>query len=76
MDDVLYSEATWTRIDSTTSFSEDCDSFLNCFIDIPDDFFKKALLADPLINTDGDSEIRCDEATAFTGSINIAYKHI
>jgi len=38
-------------------------------VNIPDANFKNHLLADPNINTNGDSEIQVSEASAFTGGI-------
>ncbi|PKQ60168.1 hypothetical protein BZG02_20500 [Labilibaculum filiforme] len=45
-------------------------------INIPDVNFKKALVENTAINTDGDGEISESEAVAFTGSINIAELNI
>lgn len=42
-----------------------------CVVNIPDANFKAALIADASINTNGDTEIQCSEATAFTGSIDV-----
>jgi len=42
---------------------------LVCTITIPDVNFKAYLVGNTLINTNGDSEIQCAEATAFTGGI-------
>ena len=38
---------------------------------IPDANFKAYLVGEPLINTNGDSEIQVSEASAFTGTINV-----
>ena len=38
---------------------------------IPDFGFKSSLLGEPLINTNGDTEIQVSEATAFSGGINL-----
>ena len=54
------------------SFSETCEQFTPpCFVAIPDANFKAALVADAAINTNGNSEIECDEASAFTGEISV-----
>ena len=45
-------------------------------INIPDANFKKALVDNTAINTDGDGEISESEAVAFTGGINVYYKKI
>lgn len=42
-----------------------------CTVNIPDVNFKSALLANNSININGDSEIQCIEAYAYTGVINI-----
>ncbi len=39
-------------------------------VSIPDSNFKAYLLSNPLINTNGDTEISLSEATSFTGEIN------
>lgn len=41
----------------------------SCNVIIPDVNFKAYLVGNTLINTNGDSEIQCTEASAFTGSI-------
>lgn len=40
-----------------------------CTVNIPDANFKAYLVGNTAINTNGDSEIQCSEASAFTGSI-------
>jgi len=47
-----------------------------CVVHIPDANFKAALLANTAINTDGDGEIQCNEAIAFTGTISVANRGI
>ena len=42
-----------------------------CTVNIPDANFKAALVADTAINTNGNTEIECSEATAFTGTISV-----
>ena len=49
VDDVIYSNNTWTSIDSQTTFSADCNA---AFINIPDPNFEQALI-DLNIDTDG-----------------------
>ncbi len=41
-----------------------------CTVTIPDANFKAFLVGNTAINTNGDTEIQCNEATAFTGSID------
>jgi Leucine-rich repeat (LRR) protein len=43
---------------------------------IPDTNFKAYLVGEPLINTNGDSEIQQSEATAFNGTISCYYMNI
>lgn len=69
VDDVAYSNANWTNIDSQTGFSTNCNSA--CVVNIPDANFKTALLNDTSINTNGNAEIECSEASAYTGAINV-----
>ncbi len=73
VDDVGYSTTTWTNIDSLVSFSLNC---LSCIIDIPDVNFKNYLVGNPLINVNGDGEIQCSEAYAFTGTIDASFLSI
>jgi len=47
-----------------------------CIVDIPDANFKSFLVGNTEINTNGDTEIQCDEATAFTGVINCFNQNI
>lgn len=47
-----------------------------CTITIPDPNFKAYLVGNPAINTNGDNEIQCAEAEAFTGSILCPFKSI
>ena len=64
-----YNTALWTGFKSVTANGA-------CYINIPDTNFKAALVADTSINTDGDAEISCAEATAFTGAISVNNKSI
>jgi len=41
-----------------------------CLVNIPDANFKAYLTGNTAINTNGDTEIQCSEASAFTGTIN------
>ena len=43
---------------------------------IPDANFKAALVGNDSINTNGDSEIQCDEAASFSGYLNVSYLSI
>lgn len=69
VDDPVYSATNWTgsnfQFDPWASFSEDC----NCIINIPDPNFKAYLVGNLNINTNGDTEIQCSEAVAYTGQI-------
>jgi len=73
VDDASYSTSNWTNIDGQTSFSINCNG---CFVNIPDANFKTNLLANTAINTNGNTEIECTEATAFTGTISCANLNI
>ncbi|EPR74190.1 Internalin-like protein [Winogradskyella psychrotolerans RS-3] len=42
-----------------------------CTVNIPDANFKSYLVGNTAINTNGDAEIQCSEASAFTGAINV-----
>ncbi len=68
VDDAVYSTTNWINIDAAASFSELCAEL--CTVNIPDANFKAYLVGNSSINTNGDTEIQCAEATAFTGSIN------
>ena len=68
-------DATRTRfqyLDNEFSISSSCTGNIN----IPDANFKNLLLADANINTNGDGEIQCSEAAAFTGEIHAAGANI
>ena len=47
------------------------DGVIPCTVTIPDANFKTYLVGNTTINTNGDTEIQCDEAAAFTGVIDI-----
>ncbi|OUS02841.1 hypothetical protein A9Q86_01975 [Flavobacteriales bacterium 33_180_T64] len=68
VDNVAYSTANWTNIDAASSFSTNCGP---CTVNIPDANFKNYLVSNTAINTNGDTEIQCSEASAFTGIINV-----
>lgn len=67
VDDVAYSTSNWTNIDAQTSFSTDCNA---CTVTIPDANFKAYLVGNTAINTNGNTEIECSEASSFTGTIS------
>jgi Leucine-rich repeat (LRR) protein len=78
VDDVAYSAANWIsstdpfdpyRFDPNVSFCEDCASL--CTVTIPDANFKSYLVGISAINTNGDAEIQCQEATNYVGGINV-----
>ncbi|TVZ52464.1 LamG-like jellyroll fold domain-containing protein [Dokdonia sp. Hel_I_53] len=66
--------STWTK-DTTTSYSDNCAAS-NCIVNLPDANFKAALIGDTAINTNGDAEIQCDEASLFTGTIDVSNQNI
>ena len=68
VDNVAYSTTNWTNVDVASSFSTNCPS--PCTVAIPDANFKAYLVGNTAINTNGDTEIQCSEASAFTGTIN------
>ncbi len=71
VDDSYYSLVNWWYIDSWTSYSNDCSGSFGCTVTIPDANFKAYLVGNTAINTNGDTEIQCAEANAFTGTINV-----
>ncbi|MDY8137856.1 leucine-rich repeat domain-containing protein [Aquimarina sp. 2201CG5-10] len=73
VDDVNYSTTNWTNIDNQTSFSTNCPP---CIVNIPDANFKAYLVGNNSINTNGDTEIQCSEASAFSGRINCSSRSI
>ncbi|MFD1553071.1 hypothetical protein DNU06_12135 [Putridiphycobacter roseus] len=66
VDDSTNSATNWTNIDPASSFSISCST---CIVTIPDSNFKTYLVGNSAINTNGNTEIECSEASAFTGSI-------
>ncbi len=69
VDDATWSATNWTNIDVSGSFSEYYCS--QCFVNIPDPIFKAYLLGISAINTNGDSEIHCSEASDYTRGIDV-----
>ncbi len=60
------------RFDLWATFNTNCTNFNpNCTIGIPNANFKNALLNNPAINTNGNNDIECEEAEAYTGAINV-----
>ena len=69
VDDVAQAEAEWSdNVDSGVSFSLSCEDGgpVEPVVNIPDTNFKNALLADAVVNTNGDDEIQVSEAEAVT----------
>ena len=70
VDDVAYSTTNWTsssfNFDAASSFSLNC-GVAPCLVTIPDANFKAYLVGNTAINTNGNIEIECSEASAFTG---------
>lgn len=77
VDNVAAAEYMWGNkgfFDSWATFNTDCANFNPnpvCTITIPDANFKNALLSNLSINTNGNNEIECTEALAYTGAINV-----
>jgi Leucine-rich repeat (LRR) protein len=63
--DVAFSTANWTNIDPGVTFN----TFCSCIINVPDANFKAYLVGNGAINTNGDTEIQCNEANSFSGGI-------
>lgn len=78
VDDVAYSTANWQgssfNFDMASSFNLNCASV--CTVNIPDANFKAYLVGNTAINTNGDTDIQCSEATTFTGMINCSSLNI
>ncbi|RBW58291.1 hypothetical protein DS884_10565 [Tenacibaculum sp. E3R01] len=62
-------------IDSTASYSEDCNT-ASQNVSISDANFKKYLLSNTSININGDSEIQITEAERFTETIDCSFRSI
>jgi len=73
VDNVPWSKTNWTNKDATARYSTDCNA---CRVNIPDANFKTALIAISGLDTDGDGEVQCTEAAAFTGAIYVSSKTI
>lgn len=71
VDDVVYSTTNWTSIDAASSFSTNCGA--PCTVNIPDTNFKAYLVGNTAINTNGDTEIQCSEASAYSGIISVGF---
>lgn len=61
---------------ASTNFGVDDIVFTPCVVNIPDSNFKAALVNNTAINTNGDTEIQCSEATAFNGVIDVTNESI
>ncbi|MGB1019450.1 MAG: hypothetical protein ACPGVH_10260, partial [Chitinophagales bacterium] len=57
----------WEK-DAAASYSSTCAP--PCLVTIPDANFKAYLVGNALINTNGNTEIECSEASAFSGTMN------
>ena len=69
VDNFNYMTTNWAAaIDATAGYSTNC----SCIVNIPDANFKTALLANAAINTNGDAFIQCNEASAYTGAIDVS----
>lgn len=71
VDDTSFMNLNWQgSIDTTAAYNLTCTT---CIVNIPDTNFKTALLANLAINTNGNNEIECVEAAAYTGAINVSF---
>ncbi|GEP51948.1 hypothetical protein FNO01nite_26200 [Flavobacterium noncentrifugens] len=59
------------QFDEGVEFRTDCTPPGPCIVAIPDAHFKAKLLQNAAINTNGNTEIECSEAEAYTGAINV-----
>lgn len=57
------------------AYSESCPEF-TCIVDIPDPIFKSFLLGSSNVNTNGNNEIECSEASSFTGQLFLTVLNI
>jgi len=75
VDNVSVAEFLWSRgnyqFDEWANFSTDCTPIGPCVVTIPDANFKAKLVANAAINTNGNDQIECTEAEAYTGAINV-----
>ncbi|GAA3609825.1 SBBP repeat-containing protein [Flavivirga amylovorans] len=67
--------ANLTSMTSRDAFTHKLE-LVNCTVNIPDANFKSYLVGDMTINTNGDTEIQCGEASAYTGWISVANTNI
>ncbi|MCT4581815.1 MAG: T9SS type A sorting domain-containing protein [Flavobacteriales bacterium] len=65
---------TYWQIDAGASYSNSCTPL--CYVNIPDANFKAYLVGNSSINTNGNTEIDCSEASAFTGTIDCSNLNI
>jgi hypothetical protein len=75
VDDVAYSTSNW-NVGAQTSFSLNCPPVPPCVVTIPDANFKAYLVGNTTINTNGNTEIECSEASAFTGILDCSSQSI
>jgi len=59
------------QFDEGVEFRTDCTPSGPCVVTIPDARFKAKLVQNAAINTNGNTEIECSEAEAYTGAINV-----
>lgn len=75
VDNVSVAEFLWSRgnyqFDDWAEFRTDCSPIGPCVVTIPDVNFKAKLIANTAINTNGNDQIECTEAEAYTGTINV-----
>jgi Leucine-rich repeat (LRR) protein len=77
VNNVAVCEYLWTQtggyyiFDEWANFSTDCSPAGPCVVTIPDVNFKTELVANAAVNTNGNTEIECTEAEAYTGTINL-----
>jgi len=76
VDNVAVSEFLWDggypyEFDAWANFSLDCTPAGPCVVGVPDAHFKAWLVGNAAINTNGNSEIECTEAEAYTGGITV-----
>lgn len=74
VDDPVFSLSNWLFVDAQTAFSTNCSSY--CGVNIPDETFKRELVNNTSINTNGDKQIDCSEASNYSGAIDISGKGI
>ena len=68
-------DGSW-QIDATATYNPNC-VYASCMVSFPDANFKNAILNhNPVIDTDGDGDIDCSEASAFTGTLELSNQSI